>query len=249
MPSVADLLSRLFDWAYIPDGKVPLIELGGYLQKVTTYKIDGFQMSQYPITNAHYRLFVDGGGYSTKKYWTSTGWHICKHENWSQPAYWDNPQLNGDDYPAVGVSWYEAIAYCRWLSEVSGEIISLPTEQQWQYAAGGDALLEYPWGNGWDEARCNHHIGQLTPVNQYYSLGDSPFGVADMVGNAHEWTLTIFESGMTDLEDSSERQTRGGVWMGYDNPDEMRVWRRKFRALKPEIRQDDLGFRIVALYD
>ncbi len=249
MPSASDLLPMPFDWVYIPDSKISLIELGGYLQKITSYKVAGFQISQYPITNAQYRLFVNGGGYSTEKYWTLAGWRICKHENWLHPAYWDNPQLNGDDYPVVGVSWYEAIAYCRWLSEMSGENITLPTEQQWQYAAGGDEQFEYPWGNGWDESRCNYQLGLPTPVNQYDGLGDSPFGVADMVGNVHEWTLTIFESGMTDLDDSSERQTRGGGWKGDDDPDNMRIWRRKRRSLKPEKRLNHLGFRIVALYD
>ncbi|HRF95413.1 MAG TPA: SUMF1/EgtB/PvdO family nonheme iron enzyme, partial [Aggregatilineales bacterium] len=80
-------------------------------------------------------------------------------ENWTQPLYWDDEKWNGADYPVVGVSWYEAIAYCRWLSDATGEMITLPTEQAWQYVAEGDEGREYPWGNGWDSTKCNHNVG------------------------------------------------------------------------------------------
>jgi formylglycine-generating enzyme required for sulfatase activity len=55
------------------------------------------------------------------------------------------------EYPVVGVSWFEAVAFCRWLREVTDdETVVLPTEQQWQRAAQGDDERIYPWGNDWD---------------------------------------------------------------------------------------------------
>ena len=67
--------------------------------------------------------------------------------SWSEPRFWNDSQWNGAQHPVVGVSWYEAVAFCLWLSDVTGERIMLPTEDQWQYAAQGDDGRTYPWGN------------------------------------------------------------------------------------------------------
>src|SRR5690606_8543992 len=128
--------------------------------------------------------------------------------------FWDDSQWNGADYPVVGVSWYEAVAFCRWLSEATGEAITLPTEEQWQYAAQGDDGRKYPWGDEWDCTRCNNsvepcHSDGTTPVRQYEGPGDSPFGVVDMSGNVWEWTLTEYESGVNDLDGANNRVIRG----------------------------------------
>ena len=60
-----------------------------------------------------------------------------------------------DNHPAENVSWYDAVAYCRWLSKRLGYEIQLPTEWEWQQAAtGGDPTNQYPWGPDWDSKRC-----------------------------------------------------------------------------------------------
>jgi len=195
MPSSA-LLPAPFAWIEIPG------------RKGKTWQGAPYQIAKYHVTNAQFRLFVDAGGYRERKWWTDAGWAAREREKWTEPRYWSDSKWNGNEYPVVGVSWYEAVAYCLWLSEALGEKIMLPTEDQWQYAAQGDDKRAYPWGNTWDGSRCNNRvggqgIGKTTPVRQYEGKGDSPFGVVDMAGNVWEWCLTDYETKSNDITMSS----------------------------------------------
>lgn len=175
-------------------------------------------IAKYPLTNAQFAKFIEAGGYREKRWWTAAGWKQREQDKWTEPRYWNDEKWNGADYPVVGVSWYEAVAFCRWLSEVSGEPVMLPTEQQWQRAAQGDDGRTYPWGNDWDGSRCNNSVSPnnsdgTTPVWQYEGLGDSPFGVVDMAGNVWEWCLTDYKNGTNDVNGSADsRVLRGGSW-------------------------------------
>ncbi|MCU0499450.1 MAG: formylglycine-generating enzyme family protein, partial [Anaerolineae bacterium] len=113
-----------------------------------------------------------------------------------------------------------AIAFCLWLSEVTGEQICLPTEAQWQYAAQGNDGRAYPWGKEWDATRCRHSVGtssqNTTPVRQFEGKGDSPFGVVDMAGNVWEWCLTDYNNHGNDINEMvAIRVLRGGAWYSY----------------------------------
>ena len=103
----------------------------------------------------------------------------------------------------VYVSWHDAMAYCRWLSGVTGKPITLPSEAQWEKAARGGLppagrdkgrAREYPWGDEWDEAKCNTGelgLGDTTPVG-IFPEGASPYGCLDMAGNVWEWTRSLW---------------------------------------------------------
>jgi len=184
-------------WINIPAGKVTLEgKKGSYIPEgqKQTFDVSAFAIAKYPVTNKQYAEYV--------------------RETGKEPGYWTNSKFNEPMQPVVGVSWFDAIAFCDWLSEKTGEKISLPTEQQWQRAAQGDDDRVYPWGNLWDVSRCNNQDSgnyYTTPVTAYEGKGDSPYGVVDMSGNIWEWCLTAWKTGDNHIgETNVSRVLRGG---------------------------------------
>jgi formylglycine-generating enzyme required for sulfatase activity len=72
-----------------------------------------YRIGRYPVTVAQYRRFWEADGYENKDYWTAAGWDWRRKNNVSQPELWDDPRWTVDNHPVVGVSWYEAVAYCN----------------------------------------------------------------------------------------------------------------------------------------
>jgi formylglycine-generating enzyme required for sulfatase activity len=201
---------------------LPLLEwceiaAGGVTIEGVTCDVPAFSMAKYPVTYAQYEAFVNDGGYRNRAHWTDAGWG-WKGDT-TLPAFWGDPTWHVHDRPVNGVTWYEAHAYTRWLSAETELTIALPTEAQWQRAAQGDDGREYPWGNGFDETRCNtveSAIGTTTPVTQYLG-GASPFGVLDMSGNVWEWCLSRWAQPYrlpedTLTEGAGVRVQRGGAF-------------------------------------
>lgn len=94
----------------------------------------------------------------------------------------------------INVSWYNAVAYCCWLSRITEKPYRLPSEAEWEKGARGTQGRTYPWGNTWYPHRCNTQeegIKDTTPVAKY-SKGESSFRLLDMVGNVKEWTLSLW---------------------------------------------------------
>jgi len=186
-----------------------------------TVTLPDYYVGKCPVTVGEYRAFLDGGGYLRRRYWTDAGWAWREAEGIDRPAFWDDEKWTGDGrLPVVGVSWYEAYAYCRWLSEATGRNYRLPTEAEWEKAARGTDGRLYPWGEPFDASRCNTRtsdLEQTTPVGRCSPKGDSPYGCADMVGNVSEWTMSRYQPYPVDTNDgrddpagNAERVTRGG---------------------------------------
>ncbi len=143
------------------------------------------------------------------------------------------------------MSWFEAVAFCRWLSEQSDTQVLLPAEQQWQRAAQGDEAYRFPWGDEFDRSLCNYSSRGTTPVTQY-PQGSSPFGVMDMCGNVLEWCLNEWATGNIGLEGARQRVLRGGSWH-RTNIIELET---TYRASNfPDFRVNNRGFRIVILHE
>lgn len=190
LPPILDILPQPFAWIHIPAGQVTLTDIGGYLNKETTYAVSAYTLAKYPITHAQYSTFT-GEDYLAGQ----------------------------DNHPVGGVNWHDALSFCTWLSKKTGLAITLPTEQQWQHAAQGNTAQKYPWGAEFDSQRCNTHesgIGTITPVT-HYANGASPYGVMDMSGNVFEWCLTDFVTGSNDIthKNNNWRVLRGGSFY-YD---------------------------------
>jgi formylglycine-generating enzyme required for sulfatase activity len=145
------------------------------------------------------------------------------------------------------VSWYESLAFCAWLSEVSGEDIRLVSDKQWQRAAQGSKRFTYPWGMAWDATRCNHGSDGTTPVSYYEGRGESPYGVVDMVGNVWEWCLTeyVFDDPEENKSDGQSCMLRGGSWANAD-PETFSVTQRN-GWLMASGRNEHVGFRCVRI--
>jgi formylglycine-generating enzyme required for sulfatase activity len=252
-PRVVSLLPNPFSWIQIPAGKVTLVpddsdKKSSYLKQNTTYDVPTFSIAKYPLTNGQYAKFVEAGGYRERRWWTEAGWGVREKESWMEPRFWTDATWNQAEYPVVGVSWFEAIAFCRWLSESTGEAVTLPTEQQWQRSAQGNDNRDYPWGKPWDANRCNNNVdskgvGHTTPVQQYEASGASPFGVVDLSGNVWEWCLTDYESGLSNISDNSNRRVlRGGSWY-VSNSAAFRCGYRNGGT--PDNRDGNRGFRLA----
>lgn len=241
--TVTQMLPAPFDWVDIPAGDVTLDDFGGYLLQSTTYTVAPFAIAKYPITNAQFAVFADADdGYNDMAWWEfSDSAYEWRFEN-DQPK----PVEFDGDHPRTHVTWYEAVAFCRWISAKTGATIRLPTEQEWQRAAQGHDGRMYPWGNEWDEDACHNNMSHQSistvPVTQYAGKGDSPFGVVDMVGNVWEWCLTNWSNGRDAITSDDVRVLRGGSWF----EDVMKMYRVNRRtSWNPEITSDLRGFRVV----
>jgi formylglycine-generating enzyme required for sulfatase activity len=230
------------EWCDIPAGEV-VIERE---KRRIIHHVDAFKISKFPITNAQFQVFVEAAdGYRDDRWWgfspEACEWHKLHSEALES-------KFAGDNYPRANVCWYEAMAFCLWLSEKSAKKITLPTEQQWQRAAQGDTQRRYPWGNKFDKTRCNTNeleVRMTTPVDKY-PTGVSPFGVYDMAGNVWEWCLTRAPSQPTNGSSNGSKVTyivRGGSFLGSAE----RARNNFYFKLDPIYRYFTIGFRLVDL--
>ncbi len=173
----------VFDWCGIPAGSVILRGDSAdpdddYALSNQEVYVSAFAIAKYPITNAQFAKFIEAGGYQNQEFWTKAGWELCQSGSrlsrrgrvdsgkpWTEPLFWHVKQWDGADYPVVGVSWYEAYAFCRWLSAASGEGISLPTEHQWQLAAQGAEKYPVTWENSRLPVHLTHPGDTLGPAS------------------------------------------------------------------------------------
>jgi formylglycine-generating enzyme required for sulfatase activity len=201
-----------------------------------------YYIARTPVTNAQYLAFVQATGYE-------------------QPGHWKGgkPPAGKGDHPVVNVSWHDAVAYCNWLSEITGRDYRLPSEAEWEKAARGTDGRIYPWGNKWDARRCNSKEGgkKVTMPVGAYPQGASPYGLLDMAGNVREWTRSLWgesilkpgfgypydpRDGREDLEAGGFRVLRGGAFV--DAAVNVRCAHRDW--FNPDSRLRYLGFRVVA---
>lgn len=189
-----------------------------------------YYLAKFPVTNRLYRKFIEA----------------TQHR---PPAFWDDPEFNGDDCPVVGVDWEDAQAYCQWLAEQevkskkreekskANVVYRLPLEEEWEWAASG-GKRKFPWGDEPPQsARANFDNTGLSPV-QAHSDGATPEGIMDMAGNVWEWTATWWD------EKKEQRVVRGGA--GFNDAAALRCLARDRNHNKP---QRFVGFRVARIVE
>ena len=248
--------------------------------------IPSFALGKTPVTRSQFAAFVKATGYHTDDAcWTYEGKAIegngpsvlidaivdgggatkRTNRNWQSPGV---PQTNGD--PVVCVSWNDAKAYVKWLSEKTGKHYRLPSEAEWEYASRAGTKTARYWGdaeNGHcmyenaldptaarelskidvEETACSDGFAYTSPVG---SFKPNAFGLYDMLGNVYQWTEDCFnrnyvgapaDGGAWATGDCSKRVLRGGSW--HTLPKYLRVNRRA--GSNEGNRDNTVGFRIA----
>lgn len=234
--------------------------------------IEDLEISIYLVTNAQFKLFIDDTGYNTKgKWWNVDGlkWlrnqirHLQQsnkdeaYHDLLRPKLWKDPRLgiSRPNCPVVGVSSYEAVAFCHWLTAKlnDGFVYSLPSESQWEYVARGVGRRAYPWGEDQpsnNKANYGSFFGETTPVGCFLA-GSTPEGVFDLAGNVWEWTQSEFNlftyrrSNPFREQDSAYEKyvLRGGSW--NDNIDVLKSTNRLYNSIIYGEFYNTIGFRLV----
>jgi formylglycine-generating enzyme required for sulfatase activity len=177
------------------------------------------------------------------------------------PGFWHDERFSNPAQPVVGVCWFEALAYTRWLSAQAGARYRLATEAELEAATRGHEARIYAWGDAFDPLRGNvtaTRVGRPTPVG-VFPEGDTPEGVSDLTGNVSEWTSSLYGSGQDfeaefrypyrpgdsreDLSAGSDvrRVVRGGSWEAGEVP----FARSAFRCPLPtDYRESGEGLRV-----
>jgi formylglycine-generating enzyme len=254
-PNAANVRKRLSEWqkpAAMPVvTQMKLIPAGTFQmgsdvgdadeRPVHTVYVDAFYIDVHEVTNAQYRQFIEATDHR-------------------KPKYWAKSNLNGDNQPVVGVSWYDAMAYAKWAGK------RLPTEAEWEKAArGGLEGKRYPWGDSLESSQASHmykNLGKPMPVGSYPANG---YGLYDMAGNVWEWCLDEYQmdfyrrnptenplagSALNEILENfhdvkTARVLRGGSW--HTAPFGMRVANREPRApASISDPTDNNGFRCVS---
>lgn len=233
-----------------------------------------YWIAKYPVTNAQYSRFIEDQGYERSEFWSEQGWawRIGSYDSQAagfeqellarrevtarhQPVYWEDRELANSIFPVVGITWFEAQAYCNWLnielqktrmivegqrvSVPAGYSVRLPTEEEWECVARGLHGNEYPWQAGFDFSKANvateFGTGIGTTAVCTYPQGASSAGAWDMSGNVKEWTSTWAD------EKRQFLVLRGGSWDDDSSAAlcTARTWLIPFHCY------DAVGFRVV----
>jgi sulfatase modifying factor 1 len=194
--------------------------------------VDAFDLAAYQTTNAEYAFFLAATGHPAPL-------------NIEEPNFCDPLQ------PVVTVSWHDTIAYCEWLSSVTGRQYRLPTEAEWERAArGGVDNTLYPWGNSPPEEVPDYSARWHNAPERVGLYAPNPSGLYNLGDNVHEWCADWYDAGYyarspqrnpRGPESGNRKASRGGSWRH-----QIKVTRTAARSsIPPEFKYADYGFRVA----
>lgn len=194
--------------------------------------VDSFELAAHQVTNTDYARFLAA----------------TTHR---KPLHWDDPLFNHAAQPVVAVSWFDAVAYCEWLSRATGNAYRLPTEAEWERAArsGHEGKL-YPWGDAPPQSLPDYATRWKTgpePVGRY---APSAYGLYNIGDNVHEWCADWYSPSYYSVSpeqnppgppEATRRASRGGSWRHH-----IKVARCAARSsIPPDFQYADYGFRVA----
>ena len=195
--------------------------------------VDSFRLGKLPVTNREYRIFIEETASPT-------------------PPFWSDAIFSDPDQPVVGISWYDATAYCQWLGQRTGKKFRLPTEAEWERAArGGREGCLYPWGNEppWERAYPGYDPETGGP-QRVGANEPNEYGLYDMSEGVHEWCSDYYDPAYYGY--SAERNPQGPP-AGKRRASRGGSWRHRIKfsrcaarsSLPPAFRYADYGFRLA----
>ncbi len=237
---------RLTRWQVDADANYDPTELADCVDVAALF------LQRNTVTNEQFQAFLDQGGYQNESLWQAAVWpcvnDFVDRSGSLGPRFWSNGKHDPDaaDHPVVGVSWFEADAYARWIG------MRLPSDAEWVRAAcspieSDESVIQrkYPWGDAFSSQRLNlwsSGVGGTVSVDAYPE-GDSSGGVRQMIGNVWEWTSSKLSlwNGQAPLELVEPlKSLRGGAFDSYlDN----RATCQCRSADRPTARRHNIGFR------
>ena len=265
------LLLNLSDFAFVPSGH---FLFGDHLRTQEPHYVwlTGFFISPFEVTNAEFKEFLsDSHGYPDSTNWTEAGrrWKAStpSHSTAQLKATdSDFKRFGQPDQAVVQVNWFEANAFCRWLTNKIGQdkwIFALPTEAEWEKAARGPDNFDYGLGMNISDDQVRSYNWKKNPGAEVTVVGSQEtrstyqpnrYGVYNMSGNVAEWTQSIYRTynrqhPYVDDDDrnkddtTGERVLRGGSWYTASIAVLYIPYRENFQ---PEVQTPYLGFRVVA---
>jgi formylglycine-generating enzyme required for sulfatase activity len=197
-------------------------------------RVDAFRAAAAPVSNREYGAFLRGTG---------------RHE----PRFWSDPRFDLPEAPVVGITWFDAMDYCRWLNRETGTPFRLPTEAEREYAClGGLTGADWPWGS--DAPSDRPELAEIAVLERTHVPTDvcaNGFGLLCMADNVHEWCSDWYDAtyyGRSPEESPAgpasgkRRASRGGAWRH-----QIKFNRCSARSsLDPAFEYNDYGFRVYA---
>jgi iron(II)-dependent oxidoreductase len=212
-------------------------------------------LDRYPVTNKQFQRFVSAGGYQEMAIWDRevlpAVLDFTDTSGQPGPRFWKNGRFPPGEanLPVVGISWYEAVAYSRWVGK------RLPSDAEWVKAGSWPVTLsgsthlqrKYPWGDTMDRHRANvwgSGPGRVVPVNEF-SDGVSVGGLYQLIGNVWEWTATNLDVDPTAEDEGHDKAAllksiRGGA---FDTYFESQANCQFASGENPILRKHNIGFR------
>jgi sulfatase modifying factor 1 len=221
------------DMVTIPEGWFTMGSENRYRWESPRHRVwlDEFKIAATPVTRGEYARFLEAIGHA-------------------EPAAWNEAPFTGYDKPVVGVSWFDAEAFCDWLSQLHGRQYRLPTEAEWEKACrGGLENAEYAWGDQLPETMAYYRSAWNGPRPVAERMPNG-YGLFNMGDNVHEWCSDWYAENYYALspdrnpagpENGSRRVSRGGSWRH-----QIKACRAAHRSsLPPAFTYTDYGFRVA----